>query len=246
MRWISGATQFRRSGLRILLFLVVAVSASGQGAPANSAPAPTPVPAPPPAIIMIDPAHGGTDPGALLTATVLEKDVTLAVARRLRQELNLRGISARLVRDGDSTVSLDNRASVVNSANPALYIAVHASTTGKGIRVFTAMLPDSGEDRGLFANWDTAQNRSLARSRAVQQQLVAFIQKTGFPVRGLLAALRPLNNAEPPAIAVEIAPTTGDPAQLGTSDYQQMVCAALANALPPVMASLHTPAGKAP
>ncbi len=246
MRWISGAARLRPSYAPVVVFLA-SVAAGGQAAPpTSSAPAAIPVTAPPPALIIIDAAHGGTDPGAILAPGVVEKDVTLALARRLRQNLSVRGIAAQLVREGDSTILVDNRAGMVNSANPALYIALHASATGKGIRVFTAMLPDSGDDRGPFANWTTAQSRSLERSRSVQQQLVAVIQKTGFPVRGLVAPLRPLNNAQPPAIAVEIAPTTGDPSQLGTSDYQQMVCAALANALAPVMGSLRTATGKAP
>ena len=246
MRWNSGASWFRSSGVRIVL-LLAAITASGQAAPppTNSAPPPTP-PTVPPAIIMIDPAHGGADPGAVIGPAVVEKDVTLAVARRLRQDLNLRGISAQLVRESDSTIPVDTRAGTVNSANPALYIALHASATGKGIRVFTAMLPDSGDDRSAFANWATAQKRSLARSQAVQQQLVGFIQKTGFPVHGLWAPLRPLNNVQPPAIALEIAPATGNPSQLGTADYQQMVCAALANALAQIMPSLRTGTGKVP
>jgi len=79
---------------------------------------------------MIDPAHGGSEPGAVLNAAIPEKDVTLAIARRLRQELAARGIPALLIRDGDATISTDQRAQIVNSAHPALYIAVHATSQG--------------------------------------------------------------------------------------------------------------------
>ncbi len=201
-------------------------------APASAAaqPGSAPLPLVPLPLLMIDPAHGGSDPGAVLNPTVLEKEVTLAIARRLRQELNARGIPAQLVRDNDNTLSADERATVVNVAHPALYLGIHA-TQGVGVRIYSALLPAGGDDRGPFREWDTAQSIALARSRSLQEQLAVAAQQQRLPVRTLGAPLRPLNNVTVPALAVEIAPATGNVAQLSSPDYQQMIAVALANAI---------------
>lgn len=198
---------------------------------------------PSPLLIVIDPAHGGADSGAALNAAMPEKDVTLVLALRLRQELIARGLQAQLVRDGDVTLSTDRRAAMVNSVHPALYVVIHASSQGNGMRLFTAMFPGGEENRGPFLDWQTAQASVLGRSRSVQDQITATIQKTGFPVHSLMAPLRPLNNLIVPAIAVELAPTAGDVSQLASSDYQQLVCTALANAIASAAPALRAPSG---
>src|SRR5579859_5649161 len=73
-----------------------------------------------PPLIMIDPAHGGSESGAVLNPTILEKDVTLALARRLRLDLSARGFVVELVRDSDINLSTDDRAAKSNAAHPAL------------------------------------------------------------------------------------------------------------------------------
>jgi N-acetylmuramoyl-L-alanine amidase len=180
---------------------------------------------------MIDAAHGGTESGAVLGPNNLEKDLTLAFARRLRQDLISRGLQAQLVRDTDTLLSTDQRASIANQLRPSLYICVHATSQGNGIRIYNAMLPSGSDNRGPFAGWQTAQTSSLLRSRSLQQQLTAAIQKTRFPIHSLTAPIRPLNNVVMPALAIEIAPATGQVSQLATADYQQMISAILANAI---------------
>ena len=87
-----------------------------------------------------------------------EKDVTLAFGRRLRQELETRGLATLLLRDSDITLSLDQRASLTNSAHAAIYICLHAASQGQGVRVYTALVPSDTENRGPFLSWDAAQN----------------------------------------------------------------------------------------
>ena len=108
------------------------------------------------------------------------------------------------------------------------------------MRIYTAMLPAAGDNSGPFVDWQTAQASALSRSRWVQEQVAAEIQKTGFPFRTLIAPLRPLNNLMVPALAVEIAPTTGDVSQLASADYQQMITATLANGIAAIRAKLET------
>lgn len=216
-----------------------------QQTPATPAPQPAP-PAPRTPLILIDAAHGGADSGAVLGPALYEKDVTLAIARRLRQDLTTRGIVCQLVRDSDVGLSDDQRATVANSIAPSLYLVIHASSMGTGLRLFSAMLPVSQDSRGVFLDWQTAQASSLDYSKTVQQQLTASIQKIGFPVRSLIAPLRPLNNIKFPALAVEVAPTTSDVAQLGTGNYQDMVSAALANAFASLNPPLRQATGSTP
>src|SRR5258708_2330632 len=141
MRWSNGAMRTTNTAYAIFISACVAW---GQAAPAPVAPPAVPAPAEKPVLILIDPAHGGSDPGALLTPSVSEKEVTLAVARRLREELTARGILCQLLRDNDSTLSTDQRAAIANASGPALYIGLHASSLGSGVRVFTALLPAGG------------------------------------------------------------------------------------------------------
>jgi N-acetylmuramoyl-L-alanine amidase len=193
--------------------------------------------------VMIDPAHGGTESGAILNPTVLEKDVTLALARRLRTELNGRGIMAELVRDGDVNLSTDDRAAKANSEHPVLYICLHATSVGGGMSIYSAMLGEGRENNGAFLDWNTAQSASLASSRWAQQQMAAAIQKSGIPSRSLQAPLRPLNNLTSTALGIELGPTTADVSQLMSADYQQNASATLANGIAQVLLGLQTNPG---
>ena len=177
---------------------------------------------------MVDPSHGGDERGASLTDQLAEKDVTLAFARRLRQELETRGLATLLLRDSDTTLSLDQRGSLTNSAHPAIYICVHAASQGRGVRVYTALVPDEAENRGPFLSWDAAQAAFQLTSRSAEANLVRDLQNKQIPARSLIAALRPLNNITTTAIAVEVAPPSDDVSQLNSPAYQQLIASAVA------------------
>jgi N-acetylmuramoyl-L-alanine amidase len=200
-----------------------------QTSPGQTQPSVAPTPSKPQ--VLIDAAHGGSESGAVLNPTILEKDVTLALARRLRMDLAARGFVAELVRDGDVTLSTDDRAAKANAVRPALYLCLHASSEPSGIGIYTAMLADNGEVNGPFIGWNTAQFSFLPASRAAQQEISAAIQKNGMSARMLSAPLRPLGNVENPAIAIELAPTKADVSQLLAADFQQNISTALANGI---------------
>lgn len=191
---------------------------------------PTPAPARRP-VAVVDPAHGGAERGAALTETLAEKDITLGFARLLRHELDRQGFTVILLRDGDETLTLDQRAGAANSARPVIYISLHAASQGSGARVYTAMLPREGPDKGPFHAWNAAQTPALPVSQSVAAAIVSEMQKREFPARGYSASLRPLNNLLMPALAVELAPGPNGVADLPSANYQQKVAAAIADAI---------------
>jgi len=180
---------------------------------------------------VVDASHGGDDHGESLSTTLAEKDVTVALARSLRQQLESRGITTLVLRDSDANLSVDQRAVFANADRAAIYISLHAASSGHGVRVYTALLPYGQDDRGPFRSWSTAQHGSLGLSRTAAEAVIGEIQKRQIPVRRLEAPLRPLNNVTGPAIAIEVAPQGSDVAQLTAPDYQELITGAVATAI---------------
>jgi len=80
-------------------------------------------------IVVIDPGHGGEDPGTLGNGALKEKDVVLDVARRLATRLEARGCyEVRLTRDGDYFVRLARRKEIANRLGGDIFISIHANS----------------------------------------------------------------------------------------------------------------------
>lgn len=182
-------------------------------------------------LAFVDAAHGGDERGAALSDTMAEKDVTLGFARLLRHELELRGFVVLMSRDGDNTVSLDQRAGAANAAQAAIYITLHATSQGNRSGVYTALLPREGASKGIFQAWDGAQSPVLSVSEAVAAAVATELQKKNFAARSSFASLRPLNNVLMPAIAMELAPGSNGITDLASATYQQQAAAAIADAV---------------
>jgi N-acetylmuramoyl-L-alanine amidase len=222
-------------------------------APANQAPNQTvpnqtvsqsSSPAPSPSVqrryfAIVDASHGGDDRGEALSPTLAEKDVTVAFARRLRQELESRGITTLVLRDSDANLSLDDRAFFANTTHAAVYIALHAASNGHGVRLYTALLPyASDDDHGPFHSWTAAQSPAMSLSQATGASVAAELRKVQVTVRTLSAPLRPLNNITTAAIAVEVAPPASDVLPLTAPDYQQLIAGAVANGIVAIRSQL--------
>jgi N-acetylmuramoyl-L-alanine amidase len=187
----------------------------------------------------VDASHGGSDRGEALSSTLAEKDITVAFARRLRQELESRGITTLVLRDSDANLSLDDRAYFANTTHAAVYIALHAASNGHGVRLYTALIPYTGEeDRGPFRSWTTAQSSSIPLSQATATSVATELRKLQVVVRTLTAPIRPLNNITTAAIAVEVAPPATDLSPLTAPDYQQLIAGAVANGIVAIRAQL--------
>jgi N-acetylmuramoyl-L-alanine amidase len=212
-----------------------------QSATPSVSPAPSASPLPSPAIaenstqpeflVIIDPSHGGDDKGVIFAPRVFEKDLTLSVARLLRKELQERGITARLLRDTDFGIPLERRAELCNQQRPSLYIAIHAGEPGKGIRVYSPLLPPVQQPASSFLPWDAAQEPVLKNSNAVADVVTRELQKKDIKALDLKAFLRPLNNIVAPAIAVELATDRSDPHSLESPRLQSAVATAVATGI---------------
>lgn len=203
-------------------------SSSAQQAPAAQ-PAAVPAQLPPTAlppkpglnIVVLDPAHGGTDPGARGTGGIRESDLVLDVAARLRAALEAQGLQVMQTRSGNENPSFDDRSAMANAMRGAIFITLHISSTGLPgtVRVYTmtdfANAPGAdpaGSDTSGLIRWDRAQQAYLALSRRladlVQGELAQRFK--GSPPTSLTAAVRQLRTTAAPAIAVEISSVTVD------------------------------------
>lgn len=87
-----------------------------------------------PLTIVIDAGHGGKDPGARSPSGILEKNITLAMAKALGIELRRRGHSVYLTRDTDNFIPLRGRVKIAQKYKADLFISIHADSMGNGSR----------------------------------------------------------------------------------------------------------------
>jgi N-acetylmuramoyl-L-alanine amidase len=124
-------------------------------------------------LVLIDPGHGGKDPGAVTdVGAIYEKDVVLAVAKRLQATLSATGrYDVRMTRNADVSVTLDRRVAMSRGLKPDLFISLHADTF--------AGQPQAAAVRGgsVYILADTASNRAAAaladKENAADQRLGA-------------------------------------------------------------------------
>jgi N-acetylmuramoyl-L-alanine amidase len=93
-----------------------------------------------PFLVMIDPGHGGYDPGTQSSGGMMEKDLALQIATRLKVALEARGIRAELTRSTDVFISLADRTRIANQAGADLFVSIHLNsspnTDTTGIEVY--------------------------------------------------------------------------------------------------------------
>ena len=104
-----------------------------QGAlpPAQQTPLPpNQAPAPAGPVIVLNPAHGGTDTGARGQNAAMEKDLVLQMARGVKAELERQGFRVVMTRNDDSNPSYDDRAAIANAYSDAIFVSLHIASTG--------------------------------------------------------------------------------------------------------------------
>src|SRR5205085_6299413 len=138
--------------------------------------------------IALDPGHGGDDEGARNADGVKEKDLTLAIARRVKGAIEARlGLRVLLTRDDDRSVPIDERTSVANNNKADLFVSLHVNgsirTSASGASIYLAAFDRDaaqasaggaervptfgGGNRDIeLVPWDLAQTRHLDQSAA--------------------------------------------------------------------------------
>ncbi|MDY6831991.1 MAG: N-acetylmuramoyl-L-alanine amidase [Thermodesulfobacteriota bacterium] len=198
-------------------------------------------------IIALDPGHGGTDTGTQGSGGLLEKEVTLALARRVAACLEPR-YSVVLTRSGDYRLDGVDRAALANSRQADLFVSIHAgggfSSTSGGITVFyrglapdslltSADSPESSAD--TYSLWDRVDEKQFYAARSLASLLresLGPLAVGGYAVVRQ-APLAPLTGMNMPAVLVEAGAITHpavedrfrDPAYL--SALADAICAAV-------------------
>jgi N-acetylmuramoyl-L-alanine amidase len=78
-------------------------------------------------LVLLDPGHGGQDPGTVGIGGVQEKNVILPISLDVAEELRKQGIEVRLTRDRDYFISLEGRTALANQVDADLFVSIHAN-----------------------------------------------------------------------------------------------------------------------
>jgi N-acetylmuramoyl-L-alanine amidase len=153
----------------------------GKNANASSPPARSSAPSPRHRLIVVDAGHGGVDPGMHgpigQRTTLYEKDITLAIAKRLAHELEGRGVGVVMTRTSDTLIALGDRGKLANQAKGDLFISIHVNAANLNWK-------DPGAARGFetyfLAEAKTEDERRVAR---MENEVVRF-ESSGDPALG--------------------------------------------------------------
>ena len=258
---IAGQNLFPRIALTLCLLSALSAPAQSPQSPSpDTAPPQSPPPTnsipslPPPGIprpaqprfvIVLDPAHGGSDTGAHLAqdsngSTLDEKDLTLALSLRLQALLSASGIPVIATRASSlgSPTSVD-RASTANHALAAACISLHATATGNGVHLFTSSLAPAAaaRARNRFIPLETAQAAFIPASLRLSSEISTALAHAEIPVLSGRTSMNPLDSFNCPAVVIEVAPLkiksseSAAPANLSDPAYQQKIAEAISAAL---------------
>ena len=163
-------------------------------------------------VVVLDPAHGGTDPGARGTGGIRESEVVLDFVIQIRRALELQGFQVVQTRQGNENPSFDDRSATANAQRGAVFVTLHISSTGLPgtVRVYVnSDLPPVVDSIGLIP-WDRAQAPFLGLSRTFGDLVQGFLAQRfkGSPETVQTASVRQLRTTAAPAIAVEISSVT--------------------------------------
>ncbi len=232
--------------------------------PARATPTPAPRRAPVvlstgPRPIVIDPGHGGDDIGAESGSGLMEKEITLAVARRLARVLEARGYRVRLTRDGDQKRALTDRTALANRLDALAFVSLHANaftaSSVSGAETYYMSIDEASDaDAAAVADlenragassggrtpldlilWDLAQaevlNESAQLALTVQQSLNSQLGARDRGVRQ--APFVVLTGATMPAILVEVGflSNSREADLLAQPDHQQKLAEAIASGI---------------
>jgi N-acetylmuramoyl-L-alanine amidase len=168
-------------------------------------------------LVIIDPGHGGKDPGAIGLGGLQEKDVILPISLEVSRLLQQQGVQVRMTRSSDYFVSLQGRTDMANRLGADLFVSIHANSMGRG-------RPDvSGLEVYYYGN------RALAD--VIHKNILRNVNIRDRGVRR--ARFYVLRKTSMPATLVEVGFVTGnqDSANLRNTAYQKQMATAIARGI---------------
>ena len=147
--------------------------------------------------VLIDPGHGGLDPGAIGIGGLRESDVVLEVSKIVKKFLSEKGVKVRLTRNKELDLDLPPRVSFANKTDADIFVSIHANASrGKRRDI-------NGLETFFYRGW---KGRLLAKR--IQKQILKV--SPGSPDRGVKQGrFYVIKNTKMPAVLVEIGFLTG-------------------------------------
>ncbi len=173
-------------------------------------------------LVMLDPGHGGKDPGAIGLGNLREVDVILPVAKRVAELLEKQGIAVKMTRNSDYFVGLDERVVMSRDAGATLFVSIHANSI------------DNRPDVNGLEVYHYNLGKSFAET--VHSAVLDYVNKNGFYIadRNVRSArFLVLRKSAIPAILVETGYLTSEAesARLRRDDYQKVMAEGIAKGI---------------
>jgi len=168
--------------------------------------------------VAVDAGHGGDDSGTHGATGLLEKDVNLDIATRLRDDLQALGAEVVMTRTDDTFVSLQGRCDIANEAHADVFVSVHNNS-------FTR--PEKSGTEAYQSREASDQSRLLTRD--IYKHLESDLPTEGSGIRS--AGFYVLRHTTMPAVLTEIAymSNAGDEALLATPAFREQAAQAIAD-----------------
>ncbi len=147
--------------------------------------------------VVIDPGHGGPDPGAIGIGGIRETDVVLEVSKIVKNLLSEKGVKVRLTRTNEVDLDLPPRVSIANNTDADIFVSIHANASrGKRRDI-------NGLETFYYRGW-----RGRLLAKRIQKQILRV--SPGSPDRGVKQGrFYVIKNTRMPAVLVEIGFLTG-------------------------------------
>jgi N-acetylmuramoyl-L-alanine amidase len=173
-------------------------------------------------LVMLDPGHGGKDPGAVNESGLREVDVILPIAKRVAEILERQGVAVKMTRNSDYFVGLDERVTMSREAGATLFVSIHANSI------------DGRPDVNGLELYHYNLGQSFAET--VHNTILDYVNKNGFYLadRNVRSArFLVLRKSSIPAILVETGYLTSEAesARLRRDDYQKVMAEGIAKGI---------------
>lgn len=169
-------------------------------------------------LVMIDPGHGGRDPGAVGRNGLLEKEINLFISRRVQRTLEQRGYRTALTRNSDREIDLQPRVDTAERANATVFVSIHSN----------AISLSRPEVNGLETYYYSS---GLSLARTIHNSV---LRSTDIRDRGVRRArFYVLRNTSMPAVLVETGFVTGreDAARFQSNAAREQIADAIAQGI---------------